>query len=132
VRRLRVRRAPRKRPALGRSRHAHDLLGAFVVGLEVAVADRPIIADSVRGLQPEVIRHEARRASDPAVRSAAEAESEGPLLVGQPSPPERLLRVDAGRAALLQLPVADFAEAALEDEDVRRRGRVAEILEQKE
>ena len=55
-----------------RSEQADVAIDAVVVRLEVVVADRPVVAEAVEALAPEVVRPEAQRDAAPVIGAAAE------------------------------------------------------------
>ena len=56
MRRLRIRREPRKRIVFTRPGHLHDTLRPYVVGLEVVIGQRPVRSNVVHRSQLKVVR----------------------------------------------------------------------------
>ena len=113
-----------RRPAL-RPRHAHQRLRLGVVGLEIVVADGPVLPDAVARLEREVGGQHPRRAPPPALRSPPEAQGHRPDLVRRQVREARrpLPRRDP---QVRQLRCVRSPGAALEHDDARGGGRVGE------
>ncbi len=81
MRRLRIgARARKHRRHVVRPGDRHDLLGVAIERLELAVVQRPVVADAVQRARPEVARMHSRRLGVPAIRAAAVTDGEVPDL----------------------------------------------------
>ena len=77
---------------------ADEVIDAVVVRLDVVVADRPVVAEAVEALAPEVVGAEAQRDAAPVIRAAAEHAG---------APPVELLAAAHGVRLAVDVPAAD-------------------------
>ncbi len=129
VRRLRKRLAARQHLAhVLVAGDRHDGFGLAVVGLEIGVAQRPVVAHAVARTEGEVAGMQARRLREPAVHAAPQGNGGVPgllaaVVVGR-------FRLDEGALLVLDLPVPGMKVAPLDDQGAA--GEVFQRLAEKE